>query len=67
MLRGVRAFMLRIAAGMSVLVGAPMNRLLRRTAAQPPVAEPPAPTKVALVVSEIRDRLRERPLLSEQV
>ncbi len=50
------------AAVVYFLVVAPMNRLMLRMAAQTEVDEPPAPTKEEILLSEIRDLLRQRAL-----
>ncbi len=50
------------AAVVYFLVVAPMNRLMLRMTAQTKIAEPPAPSKEEVLLSEIRDLLRQRTL-----
>lgn len=58
-LNAVLAFII-LAFVIYFVVVVPMNRLMERTRRQTEVAEPPAPTKEEVLLTEIRDALRQR-------
>lgn len=58
-LNAVLAFLV-IAFVIYFVVVVPMNRIMERTRRQTEVAEPPAPTKEEVLLSEIRDLLRQQ-------
>ena len=59
-LNAVLAFLV-IALVVYFVVVVPMNRIMERTRRQTEVAAPPAPTKEEVLLTEIRDALRQQP------
>lgn len=58
-LNAVLSFLI-IALVIYFLVVVPMNRIMERTRRQTEAAEPPAPTKEEVLLTEIRDELRRQ-------